>query len=186
MWRDNSGNPATVHKFKINTDEIYSLLCDYKTLLKRWSCDSKWALTLELFVGFRFLTLQISFLFVIFCFLTSQISFLFVGFRFLTLQISFLLVIFCFLTLQISFLFAGFRFLTLQISLDFVFVSFLFVSQFTGTPILSVGTTANSSLRGVKKFKVDLWFNLGGFCRICNGYYNKMNSFRIFNRSLSL
>jgi hypothetical protein len=24
--------PATVHKFKINTDEIYSLLCDYKTL----------------------------------------------------------------------------------------------------------------------------------------------------------
>jgi len=44
MWRDNSGIPETVHKFKINTDEIFSLFGDYKTLLKRWSCDSKWAL----------------------------------------------------------------------------------------------------------------------------------------------
>ena len=63
-----------------------------------------------------------------FRFLTLQISFLSVGFRFLTLQISFHFVGFNFLTLQISFHFVEFRFLTLQISLDFVFVSFRFVS----------------------------------------------------------
>jgi hypothetical protein len=74
------------------------------------------------------------FLFVIFCFPTLQISsLLFVGFRFLTLQISFHFVGFRFLTLKISLHFVGIRFLTLQISLDFVFVSFLFVSRFTGT-----------------------------------------------------
>ena len=92
------------------------------------SFNSWTSIRFSLFVGFRFLTLQISFLSVEFRFLTLQISFHFVGFRFLNLQISFLFVIFCFLTLQISFPFVGFRFLTLQISLDFVFASFRFVS----------------------------------------------------------
>ena len=56
----------------------------------------------------------------------------FVGFRFLTLQISFHFAGFRFLTLQILFHFIGFRFLTLQISLDFVFVSFLSTLQILG------------------------------------------------------
>jgi hypothetical protein len=41
MWRDNSGIPETVHKFKINTDEIYSLFGDYKTLLKQKRNETK-------------------------------------------------------------------------------------------------------------------------------------------------
>ena len=84
------------------------------------SFNSWTSIHFSLFVGFRFLTLQI--------------SFLFVGFRFLTLQISFHFVGFRFLTLQISFHFVGFRFLTLQISLDFVFVSFRFFS-FLSLPV---------------------------------------------------
>ena len=70
MWRDNSGNPATVHKFKINTDEIYSLLCDYKTLfISVFSLDFvfllyrfRWILFSFRFVSFRFSAYQYAFI----------------------------------------------------------------------------------------------------------------------------
>jgi hypothetical protein len=81
MWRDNSGNPATVHKFKINTDEIYSLLCDYKTLfISVFSLD----FVFLLFRFRRFFSLDFVFLLYRFRFLTLQISldFVFVSFRF--------------------------------------------------------------------------------------------------------
>ena len=139
MWRDNSGIPETVHKFKINTDEIYSLFGDYKTLLKRWSCDSKWALTLERqfisvfsldFVSFRYILFSyftdfvVSFRWNSFSYFTDFVSFRWISFSYFTDFVSFRWI--SFLTLQISFHFVGFRFLTLQISLDFVFVSFRF------------------------------------------------------------
>ena len=81
------------------------------------------------FVSFRYILFSyftdfvVSFRWISFSYFTYFVSF--VGFRFLTLQIS-------------SFLFVGFRFLTLQISLNFVFVSFRFVSQFTGTRIYRI------------------------------------------------
>jgi hypothetical protein len=53
------------------------------------SFNSWTSIHFSLFVGFRFLTLQISFLSVGFRFLTWQISFHFVGFHFLTLRYSF-------------------------------------------------------------------------------------------------
>ena len=74
----------------------------------------------------------VSFRYILFSYFTDfVVSFRWNSFSYLTDFVSFRWI--SFLTLQISFHFVGFRFLTLQISLDFVFVSFRFVSQFTGT-----------------------------------------------------
>jgi hypothetical protein len=137
MWRDNSGNPATVHTFKSSTDEIYSLLCDYKTLLKRWSCDSKWVLTLErqfvsvfsldfvfLLYRFRFFPLDFVFLLYRFRFFPLDFVFLLYRFRFFPLDFVFLLYRFRFFPLDFVFLLYRFRF--------FRWISFSYFTDFVG------------------------------------------------------
>ena len=104
MWRDNSGNPATVHKFKINTDEIYSLLCDYKTLfISVFSLDFVFLL-----YRFRFFPLDFVFLLYRFRFISLDFVFLLYGFRFISLDFVFLL--YRFRWILFSFRFVSFRF----------------------------------------------------------------------------
>ena len=113
MWRDNSGIPETVHKFKINTDEIYSLFGDYKTLLKRWSCDSKWALTLERQFISVFSLDFVSFRYILFSYFTDfVVSFRWNSFSYFTDFVSFRWISFSYFTdfVGFCFRFVSFRF----------------------------------------------------------------------------
>ena len=95
---------------------------------------------------FRFFSLYVVFLLYRFRrFFSLDFVFLLYRFHFISLDFVFLLYRFRFISLDSFSYFTDFvsfrwiRFLTLQISLDFVFVSFLFVSQFTGTHFIHIG-----------------------------------------------
>ena len=118
-------------------------LCDYKTLIKRWSCDSKWALTLErqfisdfsldfvlLLYRFRFFPLDFVFLHYRFRFISLDFVFLIYRFRLFSLYFVFLLYRFRFFSLDFAFLLYRFRW----ILFSFRFVSFRFFS-FLSLPI---------------------------------------------------
>ena len=126
---------------------LMKLLCDYQTLIKRWSCDSRWALTLErqfisdfsldfvlLLYRFRFFPLDFVFLHYRFRFISLDFVFLIYRFRLFSLYFVFLLYRFRFFSLDFVFLLYRFRW----ILFSFRFVSFLFVSQFTNTQTTKV------------------------------------------------
>ena len=78
MWRNNSGNPVTVHKFKINTDKIYSLLWDYKTLfISVFSLDFVFLLYRFRFFPLDFVFLLYRFRFISFSYFTDFVGFCF-------------------------------------------------------------------------------------------------------------
>jgi hypothetical protein len=90
MWRDNSGNPVTVHKFKINTDKIYSLLWDYKTLfISVFSLDF-------VFLLYRFRFFPLDFVFLLYRFRFISLDFVFLLYRFRWILFSFCFVSFRF------------------------------------------------------------------------------------------
>jgi hypothetical protein len=65
---------------------LMKLLCDYKTLLKRWLCDSKWALTLER----QFITVfSLDFVLLLYRFRFFSLDFVFLRYRFRWILFSF-------------------------------------------------------------------------------------------------
>jgi hypothetical protein len=80
---------------------LMKLLCDYKTLLKRWLCDSKWALTLER----QFITVFsldfVSFRWISFYYFTDFVSFRWISFSYVTDFVGFCFRFISFLSLPV-------------------------------------------------------------------------------------